>query len=251
MRSAELGGFFVVFLTNRMYGGIRKEVVAMGKCIVIDPSLLSANRRWIKEEIDQLDAKWFHWDKMDGLFVPEKTDLDSSLLRSCRPITRAVYDVHLMVKNPDDYIKSYALAGADYITVHIEACHNVRKTLKLVRSLGKRAGLAFGPDTPVDGAEGLLDLLDMVLVMTVYPGRSGQCMIESCLEKVRQISGIVRQKAPDILVQVDGGIDLNNIGKVCAAGADIFVAGNAVFKSTSKSRDAILELHSAALRART
>ena len=195
-------------------------------------------------------AKWLHWDKMDGRFVPEKTDLDPSLLRSCRSITGEIYDVHLMVRDPDDYIKEYASAGADFITVHAEACRHTRKTLHHIRSFGKNAGLAFKPDTPVNIVEELLDVLDMVLVMTVYPGRSGQCIVESCLEKVRQVADLIRQRAPDILLQVDGGIDLSNIGKVSAAGANVFVAGNAVFKSPTNPLDTIRKMHAIAQKAR-
>lgn len=199
--------------------------------VYVAPSLLACDFSRMKEEIAniwELGAEFAHLDVMDGIFVPNVT-FDASKIASVRDAAPILFDVHLMIVSPDSAIDAYAAAGADYITVHYEACADVAATLAHIRELGKRAGLSVKPNTPIDVVYPYLDQLDMVLVMTVEPGFGGQKFISSCLEKIEALRKKLDEEGRDILIEVDGGINRESAPLVKKAGANVLVAGSAVF----------------------
>ncbi len=202
------------------------------KTVQIAPSVLSADFLHLGkqlEDVEKAGADLIHFDVMDGKFVPE-ISYGEPVLRSIKKQCGLPVDVHLMIEEPFVNLESFAAAGADSITVHLEACKDVRRTLEKIRSLGVSAGLAIRPDTPVEAVFPHLDILDMVLVMTVYPGFGGQPFLESSLERISCLKAVLEKTSPDTHIQVDGGINRNTIRRAVEAGADIFVAGSAVFK---------------------
>ena len=174
-------------------------------------------------------ADWLHIDVMDGHFVPNIT-IGAPVVRSLRKATGLILDCHLMIENPQDYIDDFAEAGSDYITVHAEACPNVRSIIKDIRSHGVKAGISIKPKTSDSSLKGILNLVDMVLVMTVEPGFGGQRLIPSTLNKVRQLVLERERRRIDYLIQIDGGINAETAPLAVAAGADVLVAGSAVFR---------------------
>ena len=202
----------------------------MTRPIIIAPSILSADFARLGEEIRAIEragADWVHVDVMDGHFVPNIT-IGPPVVAAIRPITRLPLDVHLMIAPADPYLEAFAEAGADIITVHVEAGPHIHRSLQTIRALGKKAGVTLNPGTPVSTLENVIDMVDLVLVMTVNPGFGGQSFIETQHEKIRDIRAMIGSR--DIRVEVDGGINPETAGLVAAAGADTIVAGSAVFK---------------------
>ncbi len=201
------------------------------------PSVLSADFSELGKEIAavaQAGASVIHLDVMDGSFVPN-ISFGAPVISSVRKVTKALFDVHLMIDEPIRYLNDFKKAGADLITIHFEACKDVEATLAAIRDMGIKAGLAINPDTPVSVLEPFLNLTDMILVMSVYPGFGGQSFIEDSLLKIRDVKKMTEAAHPDIWIEVDGGIGASNIGKAAEAGANVFVAGSAVFKGDCAS----------------
>lgn len=199
--------------------------------IDIAPSLLSADFSRLREEvadIEQGGASWLHLDVMDGHFVPNIT-FGPGLIKALRPHSKLFFDVHLMIEEPGRYIEEFKKSGADMLTVHAEACKHLDSTLREIRKAGMKVGVAINPGTPVSQLECVLDLVDMVLIMTVNPGFGGQSYIESCTGKVQKLRKMITEAGLDVDIQVDGGINEKTIDKVLDAGANILVAGSAVF----------------------
>ena len=199
--------------------------------IKIAPSILSADFSRLGEEvkaIDQAGADYVHIDVMDGHFVPNIT-IGPLIVDAIRPVTKLPLDVHLMIENPDQYISAFAKAGADIIVVHAEATRHLHRTVQLIKSLGKKAGVSLNPATSLSALDIILPDLDLVLLMTVNPGFGGQSFIENSLPKIAELRQRIVALDLPIELEVDGGVKVDNIEKIAAAGADVFVAGSAVF----------------------
>jgi ribulose-phosphate 3-epimerase len=203
--------------------------------ILIAPSILSADFGRLAEEVravERAGADWIHVDVMDGRFVPNLT-IGPPVVRALRGVTRLPLDVHLMIVEPDRYLDDFAEAGADRITVHVEACTHLHRTLQHIRHLGKRSGVALNPATHQDTIEYALQEADLVLVMSVNPGFGGQAFIPEVLPKVRAIHAMIDRRGLRTDIEIDGGITDQLAAKVTAAGARVLVAGNAVFTKPS------------------
>ena len=214
---------------------------------LIAPSLLSADFARLGEEIRAVEAggaDWLHFDVMDGHFVPNIT-VGPVVLEGVAGAAQIPVDVHLMVREPDHLIESFVKAGADLLTVHVEACTHLDRTLRRIRELGARPGVSLNPATPWNAVEPVLDLVDLVLVMSVNPGFGGQGFIDSSLEKVARLRDALDVRGSSAYLEVDGGIKPENAAAVAAAGADVLVAGSAVFKASDYG-DAIGQIRSAA-----
>ncbi len=199
--------------------------------IKIAPSILSADFARLGEEIQAVakaGADYIHIDVMDGHFVPNIT-IGPLVVEAVRKVTDLPLDVHLMIENPDRYIPDFARAGADIITVHQEAVPHLHRTVQLIRGLGKKAGVSINPATPTATLDVILADLDLVLVMTVNPGFGGQGFIDSGLAKIAALRHEIDRRGLTVELEVDGGVKADNIGRIAAAGADVFVAGSAVF----------------------
>ncbi len=198
---------------------------------VIAPSILSADFTQLGSEIKQTEdngASFLHFDVMDGMFVPN-ISFGIPVMKSIRKATRQIMDAHLMVHDPIRYVEAFRDAGADLITVHYEACPDVAKALVKIKDMGLKAGLSINPDTPVGVVREYLEIVDMILVMSVYPGAGGQKFIRESLDRLRDIRRMIQESGRDIDLQIDGGVTLDNMPEIIEAGANIFVAGSAVF----------------------
>ena len=207
----------------------------MEKCLA--PSILSADFGILKEQLELIDeagAQYVHFDVMDCMFVPS-ISFGLPVLRTIRKYTDRLFDVHLMIVDPERYIKDFVDAGADIITVHAEACKHLDATIDLIKKSGVMAGVAINPATPLTEIMHVLEKVDMVLIMTVNPGFGGQSLIPYTIDKVRELSVMARQKKLKIDIEVDGGINEDTIEDVLEAGANIIVAGSAVFNGDVKA----------------
>lgn len=201
--------------------------------IKIAPSILSADFSKLEEQIKLVEkggADFIHLDVMDGHFVPNIT-FGPPVIKMLKKVTKVPFDVHLMIEKPDQYIKDFVDAGADIITVHQEACIHLHRTIQHIKSYGIKAGVALNPSTSIESIRYILDEIDMVLIMTVNPGFGGQYFIKQMKEKIIDLRNLIDSHNLDIDIQVDGGIKLDNIKEVESYGANVFVAGSAIFNS--------------------
>ncbi|WP_439505704.1 ribulose-phosphate 3-epimerase [Sediminibacterium sp.] len=200
---------------------------------IIAPSLLSANFLNLAEDcafLNESQADWFHLDVMDGRFVPN-ISFGLPVISHIRTATKKVCDVHLMIEEPEKYTVAFKEAGADILTVHIEACNHLHRNIQQIKSLGMKAGVAVNPHTPVHLLQDIIQDLDLVCLMSVNPGFGGQHFIPQTLEKIRSLKKLIVEKNSHCLIEIDGGVTLENAPSILAAGADVLVAGNTVFKS--------------------
>lgn len=198
---------------------------------ILAPSILAADFTTLGEQMKQTadnGAEYIHFDVMDGIFVPS-ISFGMPVLKSIHNATEQVMDVHLMITEPIRYVKEFADSGADIITVHLEACEDIRKTIDAIRSHGVKVGVSICPETPVSEVTGLIDSVDMILIMSVHPGFGGQKFIEESLDKIRELRKVASEKGVDLDIEVDGGIYKENVEEVLKAGANVIVAGSAVF----------------------
>lgn len=206
--------------------------------IKIAPSILAANFAKLGQEVKEVEeagAELIHIDVMDGHFVPNIT-MGPIVVEALRPITQLPLDVHLMIENPDAYIEQFAKAGADYITVHVEACRHLHRTIQLIRSFGVKPGVVLNPHTPIESIQHILEDVDLVLFMTVNPGFGGQKFISSVVPKIEALSKVINERQLSVEIEVDGGITAETIVPCANAGATIFVAGSAIYNKENRAQ---------------
>ncbi|MGE8081803.1 ribulose-phosphate 3-epimerase [Peribacillus loiseleuriae] len=206
--------------------------------IKIAPSILSANFAKLGEDIKDVErggADYIHVDVMDGHFVPNIT-IGPLIVDAIRPVTQLPLDVHLMIENPDQYVDMFAKAGADIISVHVEACPHLHRTIQLIKSTGAKAGVVLNPHTPVSAIHHVIEDVDLVLLMTVNPGFGGQSFIHSVLPKIREVADLVAEKNLDVEIEVDGGVNPETARLCVEAGANVLVAGSAIYNQQDRSQ---------------
>ncbi len=200
---------------------------------IVAPSFLASNFLRLEEEckmVNDSEAEWFHLDVMDGRFVPN-ISFGLPVIEHVRKTTKKVCDVHLMIVEPEKFAEDFKKAGADNLSVHIEACPNLHRNIQQVKELGMKAGVAINPHTPVTALSEVLHELDIVLIMSVNPGFGGQKFIPHTLEKIKQLRRIIDEKGLNVLIEIDGGVTLDNAASIVSAGANVLVAGNTVFSA--------------------
>jgi len=211
--------------------------------MLLAPSLLSADFANLERDIEMInrsEADWFHLDVMDGKFVPN-ISFGFPVIKAVKKHAKKPLDVHLMIVDPDRYIKEFRDAGADVISVHIEACHHLHRSIQLIKSTGAKAGVAINPHTPVSHLSEIIADIDLVCMMSVNPGFGGQKFIQNTFSKVAELKKMITEKNSSALIEIDGGVDLQNAGQLIATGADVLVAGNTVF-SVAEPEKMIKEL---------
>jgi ribulose-phosphate 3-epimerase len=200
---------------------------------IIAPSLLAANFLNLQHECDMLnnsEADWFHLDVMDGRFVPN-ISFGLPVIEQVRKATNKVCDVHLMILEPERYAEAFKNAGADILSVHIEACPHLHRNIQQIKGLGMKAGVAINPHTPISSLADILHDIDLVCMMSVNPGFGGQKFIEHTLVRIQQLRNMINEKGLNVHIEIDGGVTLENAATIVQAGADVLVAGNTIFKS--------------------
>lgn len=213
--------------------------------MILAPSILASDFKELGKEIQTIEengAQYLHFDVMDGMFVPS-ISFGVPVLESIRPATKLVCDAHLMVTEPIRYVEAFAKAGADLITVHLEACEDINATIEKIRACGCKVGVSICPDTPVISVKDLLKKVDMILIMSVHPGFGGQAFIPESLDKIRELKAMIDAEGLRVDIQVDGGIYTHNVEEVIEAGANVIVAGSAIFKGdTANNTKEMLEI---------
>jgi len=202
---------------------------------IIAPSLLASNFLRLEEEckmLNESEADWFHLDVMDGRFVPN-ISFGLPVIEQIRKATTKVCDVHLMIEQPENYTEAFKKAGADRLTVHLEACRHLHRNIQQIKSLGMKACVALNPHSPVELLSDVLQDLDMVLIMSVNPGFGGQEFIPHTFQKIRNLKKMIHERGLDTLIQIDGGVTTENAGPILRSGADVLVAGSNVFRSAN------------------
>lgn len=205
---------------------------------IVAPSILAADFSNLKKDIEmvnQSEAEWFHLDVMDGLFVPN-ISYGMPVIKAIDELTDKVMDVHLMIVQPERYIKEFKEVGADVLTVHYEACTHLHRTVQAIKDEGMKAGVALNPHTPVHLLEDIIRDIDLLLIMSVNPGFGGQKFIQNTYEKLVQASELIERKNADVLIEIDGGVGLGNAAQLVQLGADVLVAGSSVFNSPNPSQ---------------
>jgi ribulose-phosphate 3-epimerase len=205
---------------------------------LVAPSILSADFGNLQRDIEMINASeadWFHVDVMDGVFVPN-ISYGFPVLEAVKKHATKPLDVHLMIVNPDQYIERFAAAGASVITVHYEACVHLHRTVQAIHAAGSRAGVALNPHTPVELLKDILHDLDLVLIMSVNPGFGGQKFIGNTYNKIKRLKAMAAELNPNLIIEVDGGVDIGNIVALQDAGADVFVAGSSIFKAVDPTK---------------
>jgi len=200
---------------------------------LIAPSVLSANFGNLDKDIELINrsnADWFHLDVMDGVFVPN-ISFGFPIIKAIKKLSTKPLDVHLMIVNPDNYTLAFKEVGADILTVHLEACSHLHRSIQNIKNLGMKAGVAINPHTPIESLKDIISDIDLVCLMSVNPGFGGQKFIENTFEKVRDLKILIEQKKSNALIEIDGGVDLKNYKKLIESGANVLVAGNTVFNS--------------------
>lgn len=205
---------------------------------LVAPSVLSANFANLQADIELInrsEADWFHVDVMDGVFVPN-ISFGFPVLKALKKLAKKPLDVHLMIVDPDRYTQTFKEAGADILTVHLEACHHLHRSIQNIKQQGMKAGVAINPHSPVHLLEEVIEDIDLVCMMSVNPGFGGQKFIENTYNKVKLLKQLIQRKNSSALIEIDGGVDLNNYKKLLDCGADVLVAGNTVFSSTEPEK---------------
>ena len=205
---------------------------------LIAPSILAADFANLQRDVEMINesqADWFHVDVMDGVFVPN-ISFGFPVISAAKKHAKKPFDVHLMIVDPDRYVAEFAKVGADIVTVHYEACTHLHRTIQLIKSVGCKAGVALNPHTPVSLLKDVLHDLDLVLVMSVNPGFGGQAFISQTLNKVRELKQMSLEVNPNLYIEVDGGVGIHNIASLIGAGANVFVAGSAVFAAPNPTQ---------------